>query len=206
MSDSAGPSHEGDCSRARSIFEGRHHHDRNSFFHKLCRDTPRRRTRRVRERVLHPLRPRQRRPLLPARTDGPVGRGMAREQDEYTVGGPTKKARNVFGLGLTAPTPGRTLRHLHQNRLSTLGVSVRPLTALQHHRLPGPRPGPGSTLQSHPVLRSRSTRYCLNFRKPAESSTNPRTVEGTSAATGKPVPPMLAPLGHPLTGARWHID
>lgn len=94
----------------------------------------------------------------------------------------------------------------HRNRLSALGVSVRPLTALQHHRQPGPRPGPGSTLQSHPVLRSRSTRYCLNFRKPAESSTNPRPVEGTSAATGKPVPPMLATLGHPPTGARCHID
>ena len=51
-------------------FEGRHNHDRNSFFHKLCRDAPHRRTRRVRERVPHPLRPRQRRPLLPARTDG----------------------------------------------------------------------------------------------------------------------------------------
>ena len=67
-------------------FEGRHNHDRNNFFHKLCRDAPHRRIRRVRERVLHPLRPRQWQRVA-AREDRWSSRTrMAREQDEYTVG------------------------------------------------------------------------------------------------------------------------
>ena len=60
---------------------GRNHHDRDQ--HRLIHyRAPHRRTRWIRKQVLHPLRPRQRRPLLPARTDGPDGRRMAREQDE----------------------------------------------------------------------------------------------------------------------------
>ncbi len=101
----------------------------------------------------------------------------------------------------------RALWHLHEDRNRTFFVSVRPPATLEDD---------GAGL---PHIRSRSpplilARFCSlahiaivsTSRKLAEPSTNPRTVEGMSAATGKPVPPMLATLGQPPTGERWAFE
>lgn len=46
----------------------------------------------------------------------------------------------------------------------------------------------------------------VSTAKTTRNQLNPAQTRHMSPATGKPVPPMLATLGHPPTGERWRIN
>ncbi len=104
----------------------------------------------------------------------------------------------------------RALWHLHEDRNRTFFVSVRPPATLEDD---------GAGL---PHIRSRSpppilARFCSlshiaivstseNWPKTGRNQYKPAHSGEMSATSGKPVPPMLATLGHPPTGERWAFE
>ncbi|MFI7166507.1 hypothetical protein ACIBM3_29015 [Rhodococcus erythropolis] len=80
------------------------------------------------------------------------------------------------------------------------------------HQPFGKRTIPSLTLvrrRSPAVVRGRgfqSYRQCLNLEENSRDAGQPAHSGQMSPATGKPVPPMLATLGHPPTGERWAFE